>query len=85
LVEDEGIELVGVDAPLGATAVRSTGTHQVAVRTDVIARHAVLTPRAVGCQFDPAVAAAYESSEQERVGLSPPETENSIRAGSLLD
>ena len=85
LVKDEGIELVGVDAPLGATPVRSTGTHQVAVRAGVIAGHAVFTPGPVGCELDPALATAHEASEQERVGLCPPEAENSVVTGGLLD
>lgn len=85
LVEDEGIELVGVDAPLGATAVLSAGTHQVAMGAGVVAGHAVLTPGPVGCQLDPAVATAHEPPEQERVGLCPPEAENSVGAGGLLD
>jgi hypothetical protein len=85
LVEDEGIELVGADAPLGATAVLSAGTDQVAMGTGVIAGHAVLTPGPVGCELDPAVATADEPSEKERVGLCPPEAENSIVTGGLLD
>ena len=85
LVEDEGIELVGVDAPLGTTAVLSAGTHQVAMRTGVIAGHAIFTPGPVGCQLDPAVATTHEPSEQERVGLCPPEAENGVVTGGLLD
>jgi hypothetical protein len=85
LAEDEGIELVGVDAPLGATAVLPAGTHQVAVRTGVIAGHAVLTPGPMSCELDPAVATTHEPSEQERVGLCPSEAENGVGAGGLLD
>ena len=60
LVEDEVVELVGVDAPFGATAVLPTGTHRVVVRARVIAGHPVVAVGPVGSQLDPAVATAHE-------------------------
>ena len=37
LVEHEGIEFVGSDAPFGAATVRATGTPRIAMRAEVVA------------------------------------------------
>ena len=84
LVEHEGVQLVGPDAPLGATAVRSAGTHWVVVWAEVVAGHAVLAVCPVAGQPHPAAATAHQASQQERVRLGPPRAEGGVVAGRSL-
>ncbi len=85
LIEDEGVEFVGVDSPLWATAFFAAGTEGVTVGAGVVARQPVVAIGPVGAEFDTAMAAANKPSEQERVGLGSPGAEDGVVVGGSLD
>jgi hypothetical protein len=85
LVEDECVEFIGSDTPLGAAAVLAAGTDRVVVRADVVTDPPVVGSGLVAGKSYAAVAAADKTSEQECVGLGPPGAEGAVIPGGLLN
>ena len=85
LVENEGVEFVGPDTPLGAAAVGSAGPPGVAMRAEVVAGRCLAVPGPVADELDPTGRAAQKPSQKEGFGFGVPGTVDAVVPGFGLN